>query len=184
MAEPFTGDSTGTTTPEMVLGWFSHGTLPGVQTLAFLQERTASGFDIQFAGTNLETILFPRLLSIDENNVSGGAAVFTINGNDALESVYVPWLTTSYAPLVITNNGSLTRVDLPVWEPIDGQVVTFSTNALSAFTVNQVLADCVANGSYATGAVHLEGGLNSPPTGQGILDSGTLTGRGVSVFHN
>src|SRR5438034_1909558 len=115
MGFPFSGDSSGTTTPEQVLGWFTHGTLPGVQTLAFLQTESASGFDIQFAGPTLETILFPMLTSVDKNNVTSGAAVFTINGNDGLQFVFLPWLTTSYAPLIITNNGTLTRVDLPEW---------------------------------------------------------------------
>jgi hypothetical protein len=85
---------------------------------------------------------------------------------------------------VIENNGSLTSVTLPFWEPFDAQDVSFGTNHLDQRSVDNVLARCVANGTYVSGIVNLVGGANSAPSAQGILDAGTLAARGVTVFHN
>ena len=172
------------TIPGDQLGWFTHGTIPGVSVLSFNGSTSLYGFDIQNAGTILQTILFPRLVNIDHNNATGGTAVMSINGNAALNFVFLPWLETSFAPLVITNNGSLTNVDIRTWEPINGQDVHFNGNALTEESVDNVLARCFANGSYQAGTIYLDGGTNSPPSAAGVVVEGSLVARGAYVFTN
>src|SRR5207253_2440909 len=110
----------------------------------------------------------------DPANVTGGAALFTINGNSALEVMSLPLLGKSYPPLTITNNGTLTSLDIPVWKPINGQVLDFGTNALDETSVDNVLARCVANGSFTSVSVNLAGGLNAHPSAAGMASAGTL----------
>ena len=58
-----------------------------------------------------------------------------------------------------------------------------STNQLPAASINAILADFVAAGR-AGGTLTLGGAGNAAPTGQGILDKATLTGRGWGVSTN
>jgi hypothetical protein len=108
----------------------------------------------------------------------------SINGNASLNFVFLPWLETSFAPLVITNNGSLTNVDIRMWKPINGQDVHFNDNALNVESVDNVLARCLANGSYASGTIYIDGGTNSPPDAIGVVTKGSLLARGCGVLTN
>ncbi len=76
---------------------------------------------------------------------------------------------------------SLTSIDLSSFVPTNGADYDFSWNALTAECVNAILARFVANASYVSGSIALNEGTNAEPTGQGLTDVTTLTGRGVTV---
>ena len=76
---------------------------------------------------------------------------------------------------------SLTTVAMPPAAQITS--AGFSDCALNVGSVNAILASLVA-GAATGGTLYLNGGTNSLPTGQGILDVETLIGRGWSVTTN
>jgi len=86
--------------------------------------------------------------------------------------------------ITIANNTSLTTINLGAEFPDNGKNYTLNNNALNAATVNSVLALLVAEPSYVSGTVLLNGGTNAAPSGQGIADKATLIGRGVTVTTN
>lgn len=90
----------------------------------------------------------------------------------------------SAATLKLSHCPALTSISLPTWLPIDGQQVICSDNALDQTSVDLVLARCVAQASFVSGAVSLNGGTNSTPSASGLTDKATLIGRGVTVLTN
>jgi hypothetical protein len=165
------------------LGFFAYGPIPGWVTGVFDQSTSINGFDIEMQD-DLVSLSFPNLVSIDPLNTAGG--YFTVNG--------CPLLTTLSLPLFVQDSGafgflihlcpSLSNLSLPSWVPHNGQTVRFNDNGLSASSVNGILSRCVSNAAYVSGTVYLDGGTNAAPTGQGLLDVITLTGRGVTVNTN
>ena len=73
---------------------------------------------------------------------------------------------------------------MPALVPINGVSFNVQNCALTAASVNALLARFVANAAYVSGSIDLSGGTSAAPTGQGITDSATLTGRGVTVSTN
>jgi hypothetical protein len=94
----------------------------------------------------------------------------------------------------IDNNPYLTSAIIGVigtLKSIGSDSVRLENNALTETCVNDVLALLVSldgtNGTTEFGSgkyLYLEGGTNSAPTGQGILDVATLTSRGCTVTTN
>lgn len=184
-----------------LFGYQQAAQLPGITGVVINTATNDQGYDIEFA-PDLETISFPHLASIDEN------AYFLLSDNPALVSVSLPVLTQA-GQLRISDNDSLTAVDLsnfttsllgsnfsissnaslvvlslPVYVPINGMDVRFASNALSAASVNGLLAMAVAAAGFVSGILDLTGGTNAAPTGQGIVDKGILNGRGVTCTTN
>lgn len=128
---------------------------------------------------NLATITFPKLTDCSGGFDIDGTAITSL----ALTSlVTTPSVANSFS---IINNASLVNLSLPVWVPHNNtNPFAFSGNALNAASVNGVLARCVANVSYTSGTVNLQGGTNAAPSGQGVADKATLIGRGVTVNTN
>ena len=151
--------------------------------LTFDHVHCIPGFDIE-STTGVTSINCPNLLSIDASNSQGG--YLAITGNSGLVSVSMPLFLgpSPTSGIQIKNNSSLTTINLPsILYTIHGQ--DFRGNALTAASVNAILARCVASpGLTGGGTVDLSGGTNAAPTGQGIVDAATLTGRGVSVTTN
>lgn len=158
------------------------------------------GYDIEDT-TTLETVAFPVLGSC--------AGLMYFGANAALQSLTFPLLTTSFEFFIVNNplitavslpllvnatdtgtnfridhNASLVNLSLPMFVPVDGIVYNFSHNALSVVSVNSLLARFVANVSFVSGTIVLEGGTNAAPTGQGLLDVATLLARGVAMSTN
>jgi len=96
----------------------------------------------------------------------------------------VPVLARMHGHVNCYSNSSLTDVDLSSYLPTDNTHQDFSNCALTAASVNHILARCVANPAYIFGVVSLSGGTNAAPTGQGIMDRATLRRRGVVVTTN
>ena len=125
---------------------------------------------------NLTSVSLPALVS------TGGMAILDC---PLITEIDLPsYVGGSGAYLQIQNNSGLVTINLPVWVPADGDTQNFDNNALSAATVNHILARGVANPAFVSGALELSGGTNAAPTGQGIADKATLQGRGVTVNTN
>lgn len=129
-----------------------------------------------FTGSNISSIDFPSLVSVGQ--------VFSLLNLPFIPSVNIPNLTTIGGNLDIENCASLADVNFGNWLPSDGKDVVVYNCALTDVSVNHILARCVANPAYVTGYVDTTGGTSSAPTGQGIADAATLTGRGVTVNTN
>ncbi len=101
---------------------------------------------------------------------------------DLITSLVLPSFISVSTQFQIFGCPNLTSVSFPVLLPSDGTSWFFTNNALSAASVNHILARCVANPAYVSGTVDLSGQTPAqPPTGQGIADAATLSGRGVTV---
>lgn len=109
----------------------------------------------------LASLSLPALVNTGGTNAS---VLLQISSNPMLVSLSVP--------LMVFNNSTV------------GLSYDFSGNALSAASVNAVLARAVASPGFTKGQLHLEGGTNAAPSGQGALDVITLSGRGVVVTTN
>jgi hypothetical protein len=101
----------------------------------------------------------------------------------ALASLSLPLLTAiggTGKKLSAKNSASLTTVSIPLLVPVNGNIIDFSGCALTAASVNHILARCVAAG-ITSGTVILTGGTNAAPTGQGITDKAALIAAGVTL---
>ena len=146
------------TVPDSVsgqLGFYTFGPI-GASEITFYFDSMLVGFDIEYA-TDLVALHFPYLVSLDPTSIQSGVLLF------------------------LRHNPGLTTIELPVFLPTQGMTLDFQDNALTAATVNAVLARLVANPAFTSGTVHLEGAGNAAPTGQGLTDKATLLGRGVAL---
>lgn len=92
--------------------------------------------------------------------------------------------TTGGGGLACQNISTVTTINIPNYVPTAGEVLEFNGLALTAASVNAVLAVCVAAAGFTSGGVNLSGGTSHAPTGQGITDKATLIARGVTVATN
>lgn len=134
----------------------------------------AGGFPVIItACTSLLTVSFPNLTSMP-----GPCKIKT---NFALTSIALPALVNAdsggYGGFDIQQNTLLTTINIPLYVPQNGNYFNGSACALTASSVNLILARHVANAGYASGGINLSGGTNAAPTGQGIADKATLNGR-------
>lgn len=86
--------------------------------------------------------------------------------------------------MTITNNSALTTINIPslVSYP-DNSTSTFTDNALSQETVDNILVRMVATGAVNC-SINLSGGTSSTPSATGLAAKATLEGRGWSVTTN
>jgi len=101
-----------------------------------------------------------------------------------LVSLQLPSLVTISGGVTMNGCVSLTTVSFPLYLPTNGAIINFSDCALTAASVNHILARAVANAGYVTGTIDTSLGTNAAPTGQGIADKATLIGRGCTVTTN
>lgn len=180
----------------------------GATTLTFSQTSIPQ-FDLRNT-TILTALSFPNLTHIDVSN-SQGEGGLVISGHPALTSLSLPLLISNGAgqkcqlnsntaltslslPAFVTSNDFfeckgntlLTTFSAPVWLPSIDAYSDFSANALSAASVNLILARHIAQEHWGEDAeeLRLEGGTNAAPTGQGIADKAALTLRGATVTTN
>jgi hypothetical protein len=117
-------------------------------------------------------------------DVLNAAGVLQVEQCSALTSLSFPQLISTSTSLKLSHCTALTSISLPLWLPVDGQQVICSDNALDQTSVDLILARCVANAAFVSGAVSLNGGTNATPSASGLTDKATLTGRGVTVLTN
>lgn len=185
--------------------------LPGIEHIVLNVEHIL-WVDIEGQITDLLSLSSNTLLSIDDADLTNNIGLTVINC-DKLASISFPLLssmTWGYVKVIlnplltsvslpslivagqaggwyglnISQNTSLTTIDISSYFPTDGEIGTFTLNNLSAASVNHILSRYVANPGYANGSITLNGGTNAAPTGQGIVDKATLLGRGVTVTTN
>ena len=122
----------------------------------------------------LPSMTFPALV-----NLTQGLA---IQSCDLFASVNLG--TATYDQVVnFDSNPLLTTVATTAFTLVNATNVSFINCALSAESVNHILARCVASG-LTTSTINLSGGTSAAPSGQGILDKATLIGNGCTVTTN
>ncbi len=112
---------------------------------------------------------------------SGGSGIAVDVRGSSLAALSLPSLGNISGDLVATGSTSLTSVSFPSFTPTNGKQILFSDCALTAASVNHILARCVANAGYVTGLVDLSLGTSSAPTGQGVTDKNTLNARHLGL---
>jgi hypothetical protein len=130
---------------------------------------------ITITPANLASVSFPSLTTV---------ATFIKFQITKLTSLSLPSLVTALQGFTNGNCTLLTTVSLPVYLPTNGSTIEFSSCALTASSVNHILARCIANPAYVSGTVNLNLGTNSAPSGQGLTDKADLITRGVTVNTN
>src|SRR5688572_16938901 len=149
--------------------------------------------------TGLTSVVLPYLASVGGNlklNIANLTRIVldslaTVNGDllfdgASITSLSLPALTAvggATKKLSAVNCASLTTVSIPAFVPVNDNVVTFAGCALTAASVNHILARCVAAG-ITSGTVTLTGGTNAVPTGQGATDLAALIAAGVTATAN
>lgn len=179
-------------------GSLSVTSMNALTTLAFPKLTSISGDTQVSALTALTTLNLSALISVTgrvfiESNTAlttldlsalisayGGVIV---TSNTALTTLDLSALTSAYGGVSIESNTALTSVLVPNFLPTDGTSLAFDTNALDDTSVNLVLARCVAAG-VTTCTIYLNGGTNSAPTGQGIINAAALVVAGNTVTTN
>lgn len=147
----------------------------GITSLVAPKLKTVSG-DIQFSDND-------NLVSFDLSSLETIGGNFIVTNSAALTVFSVPSLVTVALIILVNNSPNLTTLNFPLWLPTDGTGIDFTGNALTAASVNHLLARGVANPAFVSGTLDLSGQTPAqPPTGQGIADAATLTGRGVTVI--
>lgn len=126
----------------------------------------------------------PKLAVINLDKLASVASTFLCAYNELLYSLSLLSLTTVLNNLDITNNYYLEHVKLPVFLPTNGKRVSFFNCALEEEDVDHVLARCIAEPSFVSGSVVLNGGTNAVPGAQGQIDKAALIARGVTVTTN
>lgn len=128
----------------------------------------------------LTSVGFPLL-----DSVPGGIAIGFCN---SLASISYPSLTDSQH-LKGRSNPSLTTVSAPnlILRNQSADALTaidFPGCALNVESVNHLLARAVASVGLTVGTIDLSGGTSAAPDGQGIIDAGILSARGLTVTTN
>lgn len=176
---------------------FVFNVIPPLESIEFskLTAFTGEGGLWAFNCPNLTTVALPKATSVTLN--CGGnaqlssvqlpalreARILAISGSEALESFNAPLLV-SATSISIRNNHNLTSVSVPLLTPSNGMVVDFYDNALDQASVDLILQRCVLSGSFVSGSVALNGGMNSAPSITGMGYVNTLLARGISIAIN
>lgn len=129
---------------------------------------------VAFVGSALITASFPKLETV---------TLLDLRSTPSVTSVLLPELTTVTVMLRVASDETLTTIRLPkVTVAVE---INLTGNALSQATVDQILADLVANGwGTPPSTVRLQGGTNSYPSEAGVADGVILQGRGATVTYN
>lgn len=133
---------------------------------------------------NFTTLSAPLMTIIHSFNVFNTSLL--LDDLASLVTLSFPSLVSIIGSVEVINNPALVNVSFPVWLPEPGANVYFYSNALSAASVNHILARCVASPTWGDlgEEVDVSFGTNAAPSGQGLVDKATLIGRGASVVTN
>jgi hypothetical protein len=156
------------------------------------------GFIFIFNCSALTSLSFPNLIYVN--------GAFGVTQCNAMTSLSVPSLVAcgdlhiytnslmesySFDSLVTVTTGvfandcpALTSVYFPNLLPTNGTAVDITNGALTAASVNHVLARGIANAGFVNGSILLNGGTSAAPSGQGIVDKADLILRGCTVTTN
>lgn len=155
------------------------------------------GGDIILVSSTIDTLSLPSLVWVGSMIEASLCTVTefsfpsltTVVGNFLCDSCNnlamfdMPVLTSVGGDIHCNSNPVLTTVNIPALVFHNGEVVRFHNCALSAASVNHILARAAASGVTSL-TLQLEGGTNSPPTGVGITDKNALNAAGNTVTTN
>lgn len=142
-----------------------------------LPELSAALYSLSFIGN-------PALTGMNLKKLATVASTFIISYCDVIYELAFPALVTVLNNLDITNNYYLRKLSIPLFLPTNGKRVSCLNCGLNETSVDHVLARCVAEPSFVSGTVILNGGTNAAPGAQGQLDKTALIARGVTVTTN
>jgi hypothetical protein len=177
------GGNLGVVAPQNTAADFSFPALTTIGLALSLVNFTAGSFTFDALTTigdyldiSTGTFIFNApLLTTVTNDFSG-----VFYGTDTLS---LPSLVTVGGNIQFTFAAALENFSAASLIVNDGQFLQFTDCALTAASVNHIMARGVA--STVTGATFdTSGGASSGPTGQGIVDAGILTGQGNTVTTN
>lgn len=132
------------------------------------------GQDVQTYDTPaLAAVSFPAL-----------ASVASFDGhNSGITSLSLPLVPGPCGPVDFSVCASLANITAPNITFVEGQTMTFDSDALTDTSVNLILARGVASGTTFAD-YELANGTNQAPSGQGVIDKATLQGLGNTVNTN
>lgn len=171
---------------------------PLIVTVAFPAMVTAGGFFGAARNDLLVNFSAPMIttiggdLQIYQNPVIGAVSLPSLvtaangisGGSSGITSFSAPALTTITAGDIFMDScANLTSVSMPNVIFSDGSQMTWDSDSLDATSVNQILHRGVVSGTTSS-TYELGNGSNAAPTGQGIIDKGTLIAAGNSVNTN
>jgi hypothetical protein len=114
-------------------------------------------------------------------SIIGGRLDF--NSDTSLTTLSLPALTAIQADFLGNGCTVLASMSIPQLIFTDGSTINFTTDALNAASINQILARGVAS-AVNTCIFSLAAGTNAAPSGQGVADKATLIGQGNTVTTN
>lgn len=117
------------------------------------------------------------------SSVTSIGQTFTGDTQVNLTSLSMPNLTSIGFSFLFNSCTNLVTVSMPNVIYTDGNTIDLDADALSAASVNEILARGVASG-LTSEFIDLSGGTNAAPSGQGIVDKATLIGNGCTVNTN
>jgi hypothetical protein len=170
------------------------GANPVASSLTFSRGVINFAFSIPTSGASGElrfplTTDFGNDLLFNSNSISGFYAPLlqNVNGdfkgfNNQLKVLSIPGLLTTGANVAFDSN-PLVSVDLGLVVFADGGVIAFDTCALNQVSVDYLLHRCLLSG-LTTSEIRLNGGTNSTPGVQGLLDKAALILAGNTVSTN
>lgn len=136
---------------------------------------------LEIIGSTLEINGSPTISSIDLSALESANGLY-IEGAAITSLDLSALVTIGGSNIGIASCSALESINLSAFVPTSGGEFGFAGNALTAASVNAILARFVANAAFIAGTIDLSGGTNAAPTGQGLTDVTTLRARGVTVI--
>ena len=112
-----------------------------------------------------------------------GGGRLDFNSDTSLTTLSLPALTSIQADFLGNGSTVLASLSIPQLIFTNGSTINFTTDALNAASINQILARGVAS-AVNTCTFSLAAGTNAAPSGQGVADKATLIGQGNTVTTN
>ncbi len=134
----------------------------------------------------MDDALFDQMLAIPTLTIPslefvGG--LFSTTNNPVMTSLTLPVCNTVMGDVFCDSDLLLADVLMPAMIFRDGQSAFFDNDNLTDISVNHLLARGIVS-TVTTWSFTSFGGTSSPPTGQGVIDAGILTGQGNSIITN
>jgi hypothetical protein len=123
----------------------------------------------------LTSVNFPKLTSVQSTFDASFSGLTALN---------LPLMTNAGGDFLVNANPGLATLSFPnLIFTVDGSLINFNGCALTAASVNHILARCMASG-LTSANINLQGGTSAAPTGQGVADKAALIAAGNNVTTN
>lgn len=125
----------------------------------------------------------PLLVNVNVPLLTGISNGISLSTSSGLINIDFPSLASTVGDFNFSNCTALTTITLPLWIPSDSYIYNFGFCNLDATSVNLILHRCALAG-LSNATIFLDGGTNSAPTGQGLIDKAALIVAGNTVTTN